>query len=39
MPGHCTNLAWGGDDWRSLYITKFHDVVRTRLNIPGVSVW
>jgi gluconolactonase len=39
LPGHCTNLAWGGDDWRTLYITKFHDVVRTRLNIPGVSVW
>jgi gluconolactonase len=39
LPGHCTNLAWGGDDGRTLYITKFHDVVRTRLNIPGVSVW
>lgn len=39
IPGHCTNLAWGDDDWRSLYITTFHDVVRTRLNIPGVAVW
>lgn len=39
VPGHCTNLAWGDDDWRSLYITTFHDVVRTRLNIPGVAVW
>ncbi|HET9903933.1 MAG TPA: SMP-30/gluconolactonase/LRE family protein [Xanthobacteraceae bacterium] len=39
VPGHCTNLAWGGDDWRSLYITTFHDVVRTRLQIPGVPVW
>lgn len=39
VPGHCTNLAWGGDDWRSLYITTFHDVVRTRLRVPGVAVW
>jgi gluconolactonase len=39
VPGHCTNLAWGDDDWRSLYITTFHDVVRTRLQIPGVPVW
>ena len=39
VPGHCTNLAWGGDDWRTLFITTFHDVVRTRLQIPGVPVW
>jgi gluconolactonase len=39
QPRHCTNLAWGGDDWRTLYITSFHDVVRTRLNVPGVAVW
>ena len=32
-PGHHpTNIAWGDDDWRSLYITMIGSVVRTRLN-------
>jgi gluconolactonase len=39
LPGHNTNIAWGDDDWRSLYVTTYHSVVRTRLNIPGVPVW
>jgi gluconolactonase len=39
VAGHCTNFAWGDDDWRSLYYTTYHGVHRTRLNIPGVPVW
>jgi len=39
IPGHSTNLAWGDHDWRSLYVTTYHCVFRTRLNIPGVPVW
>jgi gluconolactonase len=39
IAGHCTNLAWGDDDWRSLYVTTYHSVFRTRLGIPGVPVW
>ena len=39
VAGHCTNFAWGDDDWRSLYMTTYHAVYRTRLNIPGVPVW
>jgi gluconolactonase len=36
-PGHHpTNVAWGGEDWRSLYITMIGSVVRTRLGIAGV---
>lgn len=36
-PGHHpTNIAWGDDDWRSLYVTMIGSVVRTRLNIAGV---
>ena len=36
-PGHhATNIAWGDDDWRSLYITMIGSVLRTRLNVPGV---
>ncbi len=36
-PGHhATNIAFGDDDWRSLYITNIGSVVRVRLNIAGV---
>jgi gluconolactonase len=38
IPGHCTNLAWGEEDWRSLYVTTYDSVYRTRLQIPGVAV-
>jgi gluconolactonase len=38
IPGHCTNMAWGDDDWCSLYITTFHEVYRTRVKVPGVAV-
>jgi gluconolactonase len=33
---HPTNLAFGDDDWKSLYITMIGSVVRTRINIAGV---
>jgi gluconolactonase len=36
---HVTNLAWGDADWRSLYITTYHSVLRTRVHVPGVPVW
>ncbi len=39
MPGHATNMAWGGGDWRWLFITTTDSVYRTRLNIPGVPTW
>jgi gluconolactonase len=39
IPAHCTNMAWGDDDWRSLYITTIGAVYRTRVKIPGVPVW
>jgi gluconolactonase len=36
-PGHHpTNIAWGDDDWRTLYITMIGSVLRTRLRIAGV---
>lgn len=38
FPDHCTNLAWGDDDWRSLYVTTRTSVYRTRVKIPGVPV-
>ena len=33
-----TNVAWGDDDWKTLYITKTTTLARMRLNIPGVAV-
>jgi gluconolactonase len=33
---HATNIAFGDDDWKSLYITMIGSVVRTRVNIAGV---
>jgi gluconolactonase len=39
IPDHCTNMAWGDADWRSLYITTYNSVFRTRVNLPGVPVW
>jgi gluconolactonase len=36
-PGHHpTNIAFGDDDWKSLYITMIGSVVRTRIGIAGV---
>jgi len=33
-----TNVAWGGADWKTLFITTFGTVGRIQLNIPGVPV-
>ena len=35
---HTTNMAWGGDDWRTLFITTFETVARVQLKIPGLPV-
>ncbi|TMH78109.1 MAG: SMP-30/gluconolactonase/LRE family protein, partial [Betaproteobacteria bacterium] len=39
IPDHCTNMAWGDADWRSLYVTTYGSAFRTRVNEPGVPVW
>ncbi len=36
---HPTNFAFGGDDWRSIYITTAGPLLRTRWNVPGVAAW
>ena len=39
-PGHhATNIGFGDDDWKSLYITMIGCVSRIRLNTPGVASW
>ena len=36
--GHASNMAWGEDDWRTMFITARSSVYRIRLNIPGIPV-
>lgn len=38
IPGHVTNMGWGGEDWRTLYVTTRSSVYRTRVEVPGVPV-
>ena len=33
-----TNCAWGGEDWKTLFITTMDTVARIQLKIPGVPV-
>jgi gluconolactonase len=38
MPEHTTNLAWGDEDLRTLYITAHTSVYRLRVGVPGIPV-
>jgi gluconolactonase len=33
-----TNVAWGDDDWKTLYFTTWRTLGRIRMNIPGIPV-
>ena len=33
-----TNMAWGGEDWRTLYFTTRHTLGSLQMKIPGVAV-
>jgi gluconolactonase len=33
-----TNLAWGDEDWKTLYVTTRHTLERIRMNVAGVPV-
>jgi gluconolactonase len=35
-PRHAHNMAWGGEDGRTLYLTAQDRLYRIRLNLPGV---
>jgi len=39
MPEHTTNLAWGGDDLCSLYITAATSIYRLYSRIPGIALF
>lgn len=38
VPEHCSNMAWGDADWKTMYITARGSVYRMRLSIPGIPV-
>ena len=38
VPERAANLAWGGDDWRSLFITASTSVYRVECKAAGVAV-
>ena len=38
VPPATTNVAWGGEDWKTLFITTFETLASIRLKIAGVPV-
>jgi gluconolactonase len=38
IPEHCSNMAWGDADWKTMYMTARGSVFRMRLSIQGVPV-
>ena len=38
IPGHASNMAWGEDDWRTLFICARSSLYRIRLHVQGIPV-
>ncbi len=38
MPEVTANLAWAGDDWRTLYLTASTSLYRLHVSVPGIPV-
>jgi gluconolactonase len=38
MPDVTANLAWGGPDWRTLYLTASTSLYRMQMRVPGSPV-
>jgi len=38
VPRKTTNLAWGDRDWKTLYVTCFDGLYKTRLSTPGIPI-
>jgi len=38
VPEQTANIAWGDEDWRTLYLTASTSLYRIRLAIPGIPV-
>ena len=39
LPETPANLAWGGDDWRTMFVTASTSVYRLPMKIPGQAVY
>jgi gluconolactonase len=35
---HVTNVCFGGDDWKTLFITTFGEMGKMQVKIPGLPV-
>ena len=33
-----TNVGWGGDDWKTLFVTTFGSLYRIQMNVAGIAV-
>jgi gluconolactonase len=38
MPEVTANVAWAGDDWRTLYLTASTSLYRLQVSVPGIPV-
>ena len=38
-PAFCANFAWGGDDFRTFFMTSSTCLYRTRLKVPGLPLF
>ena len=38
LPELPANMAWGDEDWKTLYITARSSIYRLRLGVPGIPV-
>jgi gluconolactonase len=39
LPETPANLAWGGDDWRTMFVTATSSVYRIRMKVAGQTPW
>ena len=33
-----TNVGWGGDDWKTLFVTTFGSLYRIQMKVAGIAV-
>lgn len=38
-PAFCANFTWGGDDFRTFFLTSSTGLYRTRLKVPGIALF
>lgn len=38
-PGFCANFCWGGDDYRTLFLTSSKQLLQVRVEVPGLPLF